>query len=295
MSHRGFSLEDVSYAAPHALILRGVSLNVSPGQWISLLGPNGAGKSTLLRILAAVLPASSGTVLLDGRALSQWPARERAQRLAFVSQHFDLTFPFRVREVVAMGRTPYLRRWQQEGDEDWRLVEQAMALTEIVPLADRDITTLSGGELQRVALARALAQRPQFLLLDEPTASLDLRHQFDILEVLAGLVRRGVTILTALHDLNLAASYCSAVVLLRAGEVYAVGPPDTTLTPELVRAVFDVEALRSTHPVTGALHIIPLRATTHLATSGVKGGHTGTSDSGAELPGAIGTTSAGVR
>ena len=251
---------EMRYTPNGKLILRGISLDVSPGQCVGILGPNGAGKSTLLRIIAAVLPASAGTVFLDGRALGQWSARERAQRLAFVPQRTGIPFPFRAREVVLMGRTPYLRRWQKEGLEDFRIVDEAMALTDTVPLAGRDVTTLSGGEMQRVALARALAQKPSFLLLDEPTASLDLRHQLEILDVLTELVHSGVTVLAVLHDLNLAATYCATVILLKDGEVYAAGPPAAVLTPQTLRAVFAVEVFLGTHPVTGGPYIIPLRA-----------------------------------
>jgi cobalamin transport system ATP-binding protein len=260
MSPSSLYLRDVSYAPGRRLILRGISLDIAPGQWVGVLGPNGAGKSTLLRIIAAVLPASAGTVWLDEQMLDQWPARERAQRLGFVPQHTGLTFPFRAREIVLMGRTPYLQRWQKEGKEDLRIVEEAMTRTDTAHFADRDVTTLSGGELQRVILARALAQQPAFLLLDEPTANLDLRHQIEILEVLTGLAGNGTTILAALHDLNLAATYCSTILLLKEGKVYAAGPPATVLTPQTLRAVFDVDVFLGVHPVTGAPYIVPLRA-----------------------------------
>lgn len=255
----GLCLRDVRYAPDRKLILRGISLDVTPGQCVGILGPNGAGKSTLLRIIAAVLPASAGAVLLDGRTLNQWPARERAQHLAFVSQRTGLTFPFRAREVVLMGRTPYLQRWQKEQAADLEIADEAMALTDTTHLAERAVTTLSGGEMQRVALARALAQQPSFLLLDEPTASLDLRHQLEIMGVLSKLVRRGVTVLAVLHDLNLAAMYCSTVILLKDGEVYAAGAPAVVLTPQTLRAVFDVDVIFGTHPVTGAPYFLPLQ------------------------------------
>lgn len=256
IQEHGLSIENVQYAPDHKRILRGISFDVSPGQCVGILGPNGAGKSTLLRIIAGVLPATGGTVWLHGRRLQQWSVRERAQHVAFVPQHTKLTFPFRAREVVLMGRTPFLRRWQKEGHEDWRIVDGAMALTDTAHLAERDVTTLSGGEMQRVALARALAQQPSFLLLDEPTANLDLRHQVEILHVVTQLAHTGVTILAAFHDLNLAATYCSTVILLRNGEVYAVGPPATVLTPQTLRAVFDVEVFLGTNPATGAPYII---------------------------------------
>jgi len=267
MPEYSLRVEAVRYAPDHQDILRGISLAVSPGECVGILGPNGAGKSTLLRIIAGVLPASRGTVWLAGRRLQQWTVRERAQRLAFVPQHTRMTFPFRVREVVLMGRTPFLQRWHTEGQEDLQIVDEAMTLTDIMHLAERDVTTLSGGEMQRVALARALAQQPAFLLLDEPTANLDLRHQVEILDVITRLAHSGVTILAAFHDLNLAAAYCSTLLLLSDGEVYADGPPATVLTAPTLRAVFDVEVSLGTNPVTGVPYILPLSPKSRQATS----------------------------
>jgi len=254
----GLSLDGIEYAPNHKRILQSVSFDVWPGQCVGILGPNGTGKSTLLRIIAGVLQPSGGTVWLNGRNLQQWSVRERAQQLAFVPQHTNLTFPFRAREVVLMGRTPFLQRWQKERPEDWRIVDEAMTLTDTTHLAERDATTLSGGEMQRVALARALAQQPSFLLLDEPTTNLDLRHQVEILDVITRLARTGVTILAAFHDLNLAATYCSTMILLKNGEVYASGPPLTVLTPQTLGTVFSVEVFLGTNPATGAPYVIPL-------------------------------------
>ena len=255
-----FSLEHIHFTPDNILILDDVSIDVSPGQWVGILGPNGAGKSTLLRIMAGVLPASAGVVLFNGKALDQWPGRERARQLAYLPQRTDLSFPFQVREVVAMGRSPYLERWQSESAEDEDSIEQAMQLTEITQLANRNVLTLSGGEFQRVMLARALAQNPTFLLLDEPTTSLDMRHQFEVVDVLTTLVQNGVTVVSVLHDLNLAASVCSSVVLLHVGQVHAVGTPRHVLTVEAIRAVYEVDIALGENPETGALQIIPLRA-----------------------------------
>jgi iron complex transport system ATP-binding protein len=248
---------DVAYTTNQKLILQGISFDVSPGQCVGILGPNGAGKSTLLRIMAATLSASAGTIFLASHALRDWPAPERARRLAFVPQRTEQTFPFCVREIVLMGRTPYLKRWQKEGEEDLRILKEALALTDTAHLAERDVTTLSGGELQRVAIARALAQRPAFLLLDEPTASLDLRHQMDIVQLLRRLTCQGVTIITVLHDLNLAFTACSTVLLLHNGALHAAGPPAAVLTSQTVRVVFGVEVLIGNNPVSGAPYLIP--------------------------------------
>lgn len=260
MTPPAFSLQQLGYAIDQARILHNISGDIQASQWVGILGPNGAGKSTLLRILAGVLTPSTGQVLLEGRALHEWPAIERAQRLAFVPQRTDLSFPFQVREVVEMGRTPYLRRWQTESAEDERIVQTVMVETETTHLARRDVTTLSGGELQRVTLARALAQQPDFLLLDEPTASLDLRHQFDVVEILEDLMKQGVTVLTALHDLNLAAAVCSTIILLRGGQLYAIGSPEEVLTVEIIRDVYEVDVVIQHNTEAAALQIVPVRA-----------------------------------
>lgn len=251
-------LHEVHYTPQGALILRGVSLAVPPGACVGIVGPNGAGKSTLLRLLAAILPASAGAIFLQGRELGTWPARARAQHLAYVPQRTELQVPFRVEQVVAMGRTPYLHRWQQEDATDQAIIKEVMALTDTLHLARRSVTSLSGGELQRVALARALAQQPRVLLLDEPTANLDLCHQFAVLELVQRCTETGVTVLVTLHDLNLAASYCSTLLVLKAGSIYAAGPPETVLTPHTLREVFAVDMVFGVHPTTGAPYIVPL-------------------------------------
>ncbi len=268
MPTSAFALQHIRYAPGQTLILDDISIDVSPGQWVGILGPNGAGKSTLLRIMAGVLPASTGVVLFAGKVLDQRSSRERAKQLAFLPQRTDLSFPFHVREVVALGRSPHLERWQSEGVEDEEIVDQAMQLTEVSQLADRQVTTLSGGEFQRVMLARALAQQPAFLLLDEPTTSLDMRHQFALADILTALVQQGVTVVSVLHDLNLAAAACASVVLLHAGQVYAAGTPRAVLTVDAIRAVYGVDIALGENPETGALHIIPLRAARSSGASG---------------------------
>ena len=261
MNLPAFCLQQVSYRVDQANILDALSCQIPSGQWVGILGPNGAGKSTLLRILAGVLAPSTGRVRLADRLLHQWPTLERAQQLAFVPQRTELSFPFQAREIVAMGRTPYVRRWQQEGEDDERIITTAMQLTETIHLAERNVLTLSGGELQRLTLARALAQQPRFLLLDEPTASLDLRHQFDVIAILEDLVGQGVTVLTALHDLNLAAAVCATIVLLRGGQLYAIGSPEEVLTVETIRAVYEVDVVLQHNTPTASLQIVPVRAT----------------------------------
>jgi iron complex transport system ATP-binding protein len=219
--------------------LRGVDLRLAPGDFVGVIGPNGAGKSTLLRALAGTLPLSGGEARLNGRRLGEYRRREIARLLAVVPAPGTPLFAFTAREHVAMGRTPYLGRLQPDRPEDGAAVDRALAATDTTHLADRMVTELSAGEWQRVSIAQALAQEPHILLLDEPTAFLDLRHQRDISELLARLnTEQGLTIVTVSHDLNLAAEYCPRLVVLAAGRVRADGPPESVLTVELIAEVY---------------------------------------------------------
>lgn len=244
-THAGFSLADVSLTVPH-------------GSITGLLGPNGGGKSTLLRILAGILPSDTGDVQLDGTSLSQLPRRDAARRIALVPQGTHPTFDFTALEMVLMGRHPHLGAFELEGPGDLSLARDAMNATGTTELAERSFLTLSGGEQQRVALASALAQAPQVLLLDEPTASLDLAYQLEIGNLLSSLNReRGVTMVVATHDLNFAARICDRLVLMRGGRVLAEGPTAGTLTPDAITRVYDVDAAVSTDASSGQVVVVP--------------------------------------
>jgi iron complex transport system ATP-binding protein len=228
----------VSFAYHHARALEGVSFRVAPGEMVGLLGPNGAGKSTILKLAAGTLRPNAGHVCLLGDEASRLPRREAARRVAVVPQEFTVQFPYTVRQIVAMGRTPRLNVLGILGMDDHAAVDAALATTEVAHLADRVFNELSGGERQRVLLALALAQEGQVLLLDEPTAHLDIRWQIETLELLRRFnAERGLTILAALHDLNLAARYFSRLILLNK-RVVADGPPSRALEQELLGAVY---------------------------------------------------------
>jgi iron complex transport system ATP-binding protein len=211
------------------------------GEFTAIVGPNGAGKSTLLSILAGLRPEYRGECIYEGTEMRRWPRRKLARRLSLVPQSLELQFPFTAEQVVLMGRTPHCDGLF-DTPEDFEAVARAMELTDTTQFRDRDIRTLSGGERQRVVLASALAQSPRVLLLDEPTTFLDLKHQFSVYKLLAGLAREGLLVLAATHDLNLAAGYCGRVVVLDRGRVAADGPPAEALGPETIREVFEVEA-----------------------------------------------------
>jgi len=223
-------------------VLRGVDLDVRPGEIVALAGRNGAGKTTLFRVASRVLSPERGAVWVDGRRIDTLSRRELAARIAVVPQDTNIPFPFRACEVVLMGRSPHLGAFGFESAADIECAREAMEQMEIAELADRSMLELSGGERQLVLVARALAQQPRVLLLDEPTAHLDLRHRTAVLERVKDFVRDGRSALVVSHDLSLVAHICDRLALLAAGELLACGPPAQVLTPENLRATFDIEA-----------------------------------------------------
>ncbi|MDX2936453.1 heme ABC transporter ATP-binding protein [Streptomyces ipomoeae] len=239
-------------------VLRGVDVVARAGEVLALVGPNGAGKSTLLGALAADLPADGGVVRVHGRPVGEWSAAELALRRAVLPQSAALSFPFTVAEVVRMGRAPWAR---QPGayEEDDTAVAEAMAVTEVTGFAARPFSALSGGERARVALARVLAQRAPLLMLDEPTAALDLRHQELVLRVCRERARAGDAVVVVLHDLGLAAAYADRVAILRDGLIAADGPPADVFEDGLLSEVYRQPVEVFPHPRTGVVLITPKR------------------------------------
>ncbi|WP_121746697.1 heme ABC transporter ATP-binding protein [Streptomyces sp. E2N166] len=238
-------------------VLDGVSVTVRAGELLALVGPNGAGKSTLLGALSADVPADEGVVRVHGRPVTEWSAPELALRRAVLPQSASLSFPFPVEEVVRMGRAPWAG--SDLADEDDAAVAEAMARTEVTGFAGRPYSALSGGERARVALARVLAQRAPLLLLDEPTAALDLRHQELVLRLCRERARAGDAVAVVLHDLSLAAAYADRVAILRAGRVAAGGPPAEALSEGLLSEVYDQPVEVLPHPRTRAPLVVPRR------------------------------------
>jgi len=233
-------------------VLSDIDLTLEPGQMLGVLGPNGAGKSTLLGALCGELATTSGQLWLDQQPLSHWSGQQRARRLAVLPQSSTLSFAFRVRDVVAMGRLPH-----DSGQErDAGIVQASLEAADAWHLQDRSYLALSGGERQRVHLARVLAQLwpgegGQTLLLDEPTSMLDPLHQHTTLQSVREFANRGAAVMVILHDLNLAARYCDRLLLLESGRSYALGTPDAVLVPEALKAVFGLEVLVQRHPERG--------------------------------------------
>lgn len=251
--------ENVSLRVAGFDLLSDVSLTVTPGKITAIAGPNGAGKSSLLRILTADTVATSGTVSLNNRTLPEWSIGERARLMSVLPQHTVLDFPFTAREVVALGRLPHC----SGAARDDEIVSEALALVDACYLERRYYTQMSGGEKQRVQLARVLAQvwEPQdsgdrFLLMDEPTTGLDLRHQQLGMDIVTHFASTGVGVLMVLHDLNLAARCADHLVVLNEGRIAVQGAPTEVLTVELLRDVFEVAATVARHPGSGAPLVI---------------------------------------
>jgi iron complex transport system ATP-binding protein len=244
-------------------ILRGIDITVCAGEIVALVGPNGAGKSTLFGVLAGDIPPARGSVDVDGRPLTEWSAVELAQRRAVMPQQAAVTFPFRVRDVVRMGRAPWAGTSAEDDDE--AIVDAAIAAADMGDFAARRFISLSGGEKARVAFARTLAQQSQLLLLDEPTASLDVRHQELLLGVVRERARSGAGVIVVLHDLSLAAAYADRIAVMARGEIVANGPPSQVCTASLLSEVYECEMAVIAHPETGELLITPVRGTFHRA------------------------------
>jgi iron complex transport system ATP-binding protein len=260
------SARDVSFSYEsrfedeRAFVLQDVSATIPRGSLTALLGPNGCGKTTLLKLLSGILRPRGGSLALNGHDLAAIPRRELARHVAVVPQETHPAFDYSAIEMVLMGRHPHLGPFRLEGPDDLTIAREAMAATSTDHLAHRPYATLSGGEKQRVVIAAALAQQPDVLLLDEPTASLDLGSQLEVAALLVHLNRtRDVTMVLATHDLNLAASVCDAVVMLRAGRVLAQGPTREVLTRPMIQQLYDVEADVRFHEDAGHLTIVPVR------------------------------------
>ena len=236
-----------------AAILHDIALNVPPGSLVGIVGPNGSGKTTLLRACHRALRPRTGSVLLDADDLWALTSREAARRIAVVAQENSVEFDFTAAEVAALGRTPHKSGFDRDDDRDRELIFTSLDTLGLAHLAHRPYTQMSGGERQRTLIARALVQESSVLILDEPTNHLDIHYQLDVLQHVRSL---GLTTIAALHDLNLAATWCDLVYVVYDGRIVAGGPPDEALSPEVVSAVFQVAVTRLHHPDTGRPHLL---------------------------------------
>lgn len=246
------------YGSRH--VVRDVSFTAAAGEFVALVGPNGSGKTTLLRLLLNLLTPQTGDVRLAGREARRMRRAEIARCATIVPQDTVIDAAFAVRDIVAMGRTPYLGRFQPPGRSDDEAIDQAMAQTGTSSFERRPINQLSGGERQRVLLARAIAQQTPIVLLDEPTAHLDLAHQLEVLQLVAELARAGRCVVAAIHDLSLAARFCDRMIMLDRGAMVAAGTPEEVLTPARLRDHFKLNARIVRDLGTGVLIIHPVAA-----------------------------------
>ena len=243
---------EIHYAAGSREILRGVDFQVTEGEFVGLIGPNGSGKSTFLKNLYKVLRPQRGAITLCGEDLLSMSNREMAQRMAVMVQEQEAAFDFTVEEVVMMGRQARKRLLETDSREDWALVGEILDLTGLSPLRKQGFITLSGGEKQRVLIARALAQQTALLVLDEPTNHLDIKYQLELMDIVKSLDR---TVISAIHDLNIAAMYCDRLYAVKGGEIVGCGRPQEVLTEDFIRRVYEVEA-KVFSDESGQLHIL---------------------------------------
>lgn len=240
--------------------LRDVAMTVGAGELVCVLGPNGAGKTTLVRVASGLLDVTGGEVRLQGKDLTKLARAEVARSLAVVEQQQELAMGFTVQDVVTMGRAPHQGAWMQPSERDTNVVGDALARCDLVALASRPAHALSGGEQKRVAIARALAQEPKVLLLDEPGAFLDVRHQLDLYELLASEVKdRELACLIVMHDLNVAAQFADRIVLMKDGRVVAAGTVEEVMTWQTLKETFDADLYCGVNELTGARFFLPMR------------------------------------
>ena len=232
------------------IVLRDIDLEVKPGEMVGIIGPNGCGKSTLIRGITRLITPRSGQIFINGQNIAKMSRGDLARVIAVVPQNPALPELFTAFEVVLMGRTPHLSRFGYEGERDLAITQQAMEATQTIAFAERRVGELSGGEKQRLTIARALAQQPEVILLDEPTAHLDISHQIETLDLFRELcLERGLVAVAASHDLNLAAQYCDRLVMLSQERIYCQGTPRQVINPQNIKQVYGAEVYVYPHPV----------------------------------------------
>lgn len=257
-SDAAIALAGVTFAYGADPVVRDVSCSIGRGEFVGIIGPNGSGKSTLLKLMSGYLRPARGRVAVDGVPVERQSREALGRLIGVVPQETSPALPFSVMEMVLLGRTPHGGGFAFENARDLEAAHRAMARTDTLALAARPVTALSGGERQRVILARALAQEPRILLLDEPAAFLDIRHEVEMYDLLRDLQREGLTVVSVLHDLNIAALYCDRLVLLANGRLAADGAPAEVITYRMLTEVYGTEVYVAMNDVTGALNVLPL-------------------------------------
>lgn len=256
------SANNIKHAFDNRTVLNDLSFEVAAGAFFIIIGPNGSGKTTLLKLLVGLLPLKGGHVDLLSKSLTDYTAKQLARRIAYVPQNVPVEFPFTVTQVVLMGRSPHLGVLGFEGEDDLHLAHDAMKITDVTHLADRRMDQLSGGEQQRVFIARAICQQPKIMLLDEPTAALDLSHQVRLMDLLERLkTEQGVTIVMVSHDLNMAAMYADQLLLISQGRIARIGTPKQVIDYDLLEQVYGCKLVVDQSPLGDypRVHLVPKR------------------------------------
>ncbi len=249
--------KNLNWAYNGTKVLDNVSIDIRFGTFTGILGPNGAGKTTFLKQILNLLPVEKKSILIRGKDIRTYTRKELARIEAYVPQNMKIDFSFTVEQIVMMGRTPFLGRFDRESEKDLQIAEWAMKETGVIKFKDKLITHLSGGELQRVVIARALTQEPIIMALDEPTSHLDIHHQINILAILRTLAKReGLTIIAVLHDVNHALEYCDNLFLLDQGKIVKSGTPEKVITPKVMKDIYNLNVEITKNPLTGNLYMI---------------------------------------
>jgi iron complex transport system ATP-binding protein len=252
------SVNNLDYAYDEIPVLRGIDISLEKGMFYSILGPNGSGKTTLLKNLQKLLKTHRKCVYINGDDITSISVKELSKRLAVVPQETHMDFDFSVLDMVLMGRSPYLKRFESESSCDLQLAQKAMMITDTWKLKDKSVRNISGGELQRAVVSRAMVQDTEILLLDEPVSHLDIHHQISILNTVWGFSRsKEITVVAVLHDINLAVEFSDSVILLNHGEIKAIGSPEEVITEEMIRDLYNMECMIIRNPSSGKPHVIP--------------------------------------
>ena len=254
-------VKNLKFGYGKELVLDGISFNVKKGEFLSIIGPNGSGKSTLLKTLNNLYPSKLGEISLDGQDINKLKKRDLAKKMALVLQDNTIEYEFTVEDIVLMGRHPHKGRFERENEEDYKIIDESLEMTNTRNIRDRMVTEISGGERQRVMIAKALAQKPTIILLDEPTSHLDINHQIEILRLLRRMNKeKGTTIILVIHDINLGIRYSDRVIMLNEGKIVAIGDAEKVITKKNIKVAYDINvAIEKSHH-TDSLYITPLES-----------------------------------
>lgn len=267
-------INDIEFGYRESLVLKGISFNIKKGEFVSIIGPNGSGKSTLLKTLNNLYVPRNGRILIDGEEIDTYKKKDLAKKIAMVPQDTAIDYDFTVEDIVMMGRNPYKGRFQKDTDEDYKIVYEALEMTNTLYLKDRIITEISGGERQRVVIAKALAQKPSIILLDEPTSHLDINHQMDILNLLKRLnEEKGTTIILVIHDINLASRYSDKMILINHGKIQGIGTPEEVITINNMESTYNMKVAIEKNKYTDAPYLTPIEIRAKQINSKIKSIH----------------------